>query len=173
MEGKQYDAARRPKPPLPGKRPAPLEEVAEPQAMLGQYSGIGCELVLALDVPVLQMVELGGGVHEAGPCRLPQVPRFARADAGVRAAEARAPPEGSWEKKKKEEEASSSLSSSSTGVWVLPEEYTGSSPASTHCLVLHWIHDPWRLFGTNSTLFLREGGARAVRTWKPGLSTSH
>ena len=30
-----------------------------------------------------------------------------------------------------------------------------------------------RLFGTNSTFFLRDGGARAVRTWKPGLSTSH
>ena len=28
-----------------------------------------------------------------------------------------------------------------------------------------------RLFGTNSTLFLCEGGACAVRTWKPGLST--
>ena len=30
-----------------------------------------------------------------------------------------------------------------------------------------------RLFGTNSTHFLRGGGARAVRTWKPGLSSSH
>ena len=29
-----------------------------------------------------------------------------------------------------------------------------------------------RLFGTNSTFFLRDGGARAVRTWKPGLFTS-
>ena len=28
-----------------------------------------------------------------------------------------------------------------------------------------------RLFGTNTTLFLREGGFCAVRTWKPGLST--
>ena len=32
-------------------------EVAEPQARLGQHSGIGYELVLTLDVPVLQMVE--------------------------------------------------------------------------------------------------------------------
>ena len=31
----------------------------------------------------------------------------------------------------------------------------------------------WRLFWTNSTQLQREGGARAVRTWKPGLSTSH
>ena len=42
---------RRPKP------LAPLEEVAEPQAKLGQHSGIGNELVLALDVLVLHMVE--------------------------------------------------------------------------------------------------------------------
>ena len=40
-----------------GKRPAPLEEVAEPQAKLVQHSGIGYELVLALDAPVLHMVE--------------------------------------------------------------------------------------------------------------------
>ena len=52
VEGETNDALRRPKPPLPGKRPAPLE-----QAKLGQHSGIGYELVLALDVPVLQMVE--------------------------------------------------------------------------------------------------------------------
>ena len=45
------------KPPLQEKRPAPLEEVSEPQAKLGQHGGIGHELVLALDVPVLQMVE--------------------------------------------------------------------------------------------------------------------
>ena len=31
----------------------------------------------------------------------------------------------------------------------------------------------WRPFWTNSTQLVREGGARAVRTWKPGLSTSH
>ena len=57
VEGEKYCAPPRAKPPLPGKRPAPLVEVAEPQARLGQHSGIGCELVLPLDVPVLQMVE--------------------------------------------------------------------------------------------------------------------
>ena len=57
MEGETNDAPRRPKPPLPEKRPAPLEEVAEPQAKLGQHSGIGYELVLALGAPVLHMVE--------------------------------------------------------------------------------------------------------------------
>ena len=54
---------------------------------------------------------------------------------------------------------------------MLPEEYTGSSPSSTLCLVLQWIPRSRRLFGTKSTQFLREGGACAVRTWKPGLST--
>ena len=57
MEGEKYYAPRRPEPPLPGKRPAPPVEVAEPQARLGQHSGIGHELVLALVVPVLQMAE--------------------------------------------------------------------------------------------------------------------
>ena len=51
---------------------------------------------------------------------------------GGRSAEARAPPEGSWEEEEEEEEedeeTTSSLSASSPGVWVLPEEYTGSSP---------------------------------------------
>ena len=36
-----------------------------------------------------------------------------------------------------------------------------------------FLHRSRRLFGTNSTQLLRDGGARAVRTWKPGLSTSH
>ena len=56
-EGETNDAPRRPKPSLPGKWPAPLEEVAEPQVKLGQHSGIGYELVLALDATVLRMVE--------------------------------------------------------------------------------------------------------------------
>ena len=42
-------------------------------------------------------------------------------------------------------------------------------PSCTRCLVSQWIHVPGS-FGTNSTQFLREGDARAVRTWKPGLS---
>ena len=106
VEGETNDAPRRPKPPLPGKRPAPLEEVAEPQAKLGQHSGIGYEVVLALDVPVLLRLCAGfprgregkgpgGGEHGAGPCTLPPVPGFARADAGGRSAEASAPPERS------------------------------------------------------------------------------
>ena len=57
VEGETNDAPRRPMPPLPGTRPAPLEEVAEPHEKLGQHSGIGYELVHSLDVPVLQMVE--------------------------------------------------------------------------------------------------------------------
>ena len=46
----------------PGKRPAPLGEVAEPQVKLVQHSGIGYELVQALDLPVLQVVEPPVGV---------------------------------------------------------------------------------------------------------------
>ena len=45
-------------------------------------------------------------------------------------------------KKKEKEQATSSCSSSSPGVWVLPEEYTGSSPSSPHCLVYQWVHVP-------------------------------
>ena len=55
VEGETNDAPRRPKPPLLGKWPAPLEKV--PQEMLVQHSGIHYELVLALVVPVLRMVE--------------------------------------------------------------------------------------------------------------------
>ena len=57
VEGEKYYAPLRPKPPLPGMRPAPLEEVAEQQEKLGQHRGIGYEFVLAFDVLVLQMVE--------------------------------------------------------------------------------------------------------------------
>ena len=81
------------------------------------------------------------------------------AASGGHSADARAPPEGSREEEEEEEEekeASSSLSSSSTGVWVLPAEYT--VPASTRCLVLLWIHVPasvpealWDDFHTFST----------------------
>ena len=93
LQGEKHYAPRRPKPPLPGKRPAPLVEVAEPQARLGQHSGIGFELVLALDVLVLQMAEQpvdasalaflemaeskrpGGGVHGAGSVQASPSPR--------------------------------------------------------------------------------------------------
>ena len=60
------------------------------------------------------------------------------------------------EEEEEEEEATSSRSSPSPGVWVLPEECTGSSPASTHCLVL--LHVPasvpkalWDVFQAIST----------------------
>ena len=83
----------------------------------------------------------GCGVSGAGPsCHLP---RLCGAAAGGRSEDARAPPEGSWEEEEEaEEETTSSLSASSSGVWVLPEEYTGSSPSSTHCLVSQWKHVP-------------------------------
>ena len=55
-ERELHDAPRRQKPPPPGTRPAPLVEV-QPQGAMVQHSGIGFELVQALDVPVLQMVE--------------------------------------------------------------------------------------------------------------------
>ena len=44
------------KAPPPGMRPGVLQDPA-PQGRVGQHSGIGYELVLALDVPVLQTVE--------------------------------------------------------------------------------------------------------------------
>ena len=55
-ERELHDAPRRQKPPPPGTRPAPLVEV-QPQGAMVQHSGIGFELMQALDVPVLQMVE--------------------------------------------------------------------------------------------------------------------
>ena len=53
-----YDAPRSEKPvtSAAGRRPSPLVEV-RPQGKMVQHNGIGHELVLALDVPVLQMVE--------------------------------------------------------------------------------------------------------------------
>ena len=63
-----------------------------------------------------------------------------------------------------------------------PRLVSGCCPRSTrarsspHCLVLQWIQVPasvpeafWDEFHT----FLCDVGARAVRTWKPGLSTGH
>ena len=55
-ERELHDAPRRQKPPPPGTRPAPLVEV-RPQGAMMQHSGIGFELLQALDVPVLQLVE--------------------------------------------------------------------------------------------------------------------
>ena len=50
------NAPRSQKPPLAGEHPGVLKE-PEVQGRIGQHSGIGFELVRALDVPVLQMVE--------------------------------------------------------------------------------------------------------------------
>ena len=54
--GTAHDGLRAQKAPPPGMRPGVLQDPA-PQGRVGQHSGIGYELVLALDVPVLQMVE--------------------------------------------------------------------------------------------------------------------
>ena len=90
-EQDQHEAFRRQKTPPPWMRPEVLQHPA-PQGRVGQHSGSGYELVLALDVPVLQMVEQpvdasgagfprgGGGegpgsvVHGAGPFWLLHVP---------------------------------------------------------------------------------------------------
>ena len=110
-EQDQHEALRRQKAPPPGKPPGVLKD-PEPQGRDGQHSGIGHEVVQALGVPVLQMVEqpvdasalafikeeeaeakdLEVECMELGPCRLPQVLGFARADEG-RSAKASAPPE--------------------------------------------------------------------------------
>ena len=55
-EQDQDEALRRQKAPPPGKRPGVLKD-PEPQGRIRQHCGVGFELVQALDVPVLQMVE--------------------------------------------------------------------------------------------------------------------
>ena len=55
-----------------GMRPAPLEE-GRPQGKLQRHAGIGYELVLALDAPVLQMVEQLPDVHHFFATCLPVV----------------------------------------------------------------------------------------------------
>ena len=55
-EQDQHEALRRQMAPPLGMRPGVLQDPA-PQGRVGQHSGIGYELVLALDVPVLQMAE--------------------------------------------------------------------------------------------------------------------
>ena len=55
-----------------GVRPAPLEEW-RPQGKLQRHAGIGYELVLALDAPVLQMVEQLPDVHHLFATCLPVV----------------------------------------------------------------------------------------------------
>ena len=56
-----------------GVRPAPLEE-GRPQGKLQRHAGIGYELVLALDAPVLQMVEQLPNVHHFFATCLPILP---------------------------------------------------------------------------------------------------
>ena len=120
-EQDQHEALRRQEAPPPGKRPGVLQD-PELQGRVERHCGVGYELVLAPDVPVLQMVEqsvgrfcagfprggggegFGGGVSGTGPFRLPRLPGLGRAAAGGRSAEARAPPEGSWEEEEEEEE---------------------------------------------------------------------
>ena len=55
-EQDKHEALRRPKAPPPGKRPGVLKD-PELQGRMGQNCGVGYELVQALDVPVLQIVE--------------------------------------------------------------------------------------------------------------------
>ena len=52
----QHEALRRQRAPPPGKRPGVLKD-PEPKGRMGQHCGVGYELVQALDVLVLQMVE--------------------------------------------------------------------------------------------------------------------
>ena len=70
-ERELHDAPRRQKPPPPGTRPTPLVEV-QPQGVMVQHSGI-FELVQALDVPVLQMVEQPVDVHSFFRISVPAV----------------------------------------------------------------------------------------------------
>ena len=66
VEEQDQDAAlRRQKAPPPGKRPGVLKD-PEPQGRIGQHCGVGIELVQAIDVPVLQMVEQPESGHLAG-----------------------------------------------------------------------------------------------------------
>ena len=69
-EQDQHEALRRQKAPPQGKRPGVLKD-PEPQ---GQHCGVGCELVQALDVPVLQMVEQHVEVLSFLRSSLPAVP---------------------------------------------------------------------------------------------------
>ena len=55
-EQDKHEALRRQKAPPAGNRPGVLKD-SEPQGRMGQHCGVGYELVQALAVPVLQMVE--------------------------------------------------------------------------------------------------------------------
>ena len=105
--------------PPPSMRPGVLQD-PEPQWRVGQHSGIGYELVLVLDVPVLRMVEQPVDAsalaffeeEEAKVLELGyrELARSASHDSPAlveRLREARAPPEGSWEEEEEEEEEDS------------------------------------------------------------------
>ena len=167
VEGEKYYAPRRPKPPRRN-----LLEVAEPQARLGQHSGIGCELVLARNSRVDASCAgfprgcgregPGGVVHGAGPFWLLHVPGLC-ADAGGRSAEARCSARrvvGGRRRRRRRRRGRRddflALRVPRLVFWVLPEEYT--VPSSSHCLDLQWIQVPalvpeafWDEFHTVST----------------------
>ena len=52
-----------------GWRPPPLDE-ARPQGQLERHAGIGYELVLALDAPVLQVVEVADDINDRATLQL-------------------------------------------------------------------------------------------------------
>ena len=183
VEGETNDAPRRLKPPLPEKRPAPLEEVAEPQAKLGQHSGIGYELVLALDVPVLQMVEqpvdasaLAFLEEEEAKALNVEYLTLARTATShkVRLREViqrmhvlRQKGRGR-KKKKKKKRRKKRLPRSPR-----PRPASGCCLRSTRSRLLRtawfycgymFLRRSWRLRGTISTLFLREGGRWLLRS---------
>ena len=72
-EQHQHEALRRQKAPPPGKRLGVLKD-PEPQGRAVQHCGVGFELVQALDVPVLQMVEQHVEVLSFLRSSLPAVP---------------------------------------------------------------------------------------------------
>ena len=189
VEGEKYYAPRRPKPPLPGKRPAPLVEVAEPEARLVQHSGIGYELVMALDVPVLQMAEqsvdasalafLEEAEEKALEVEYLELARTATSHDSVELREVVRRmhvlrQKGGGEKKKRRKRRVPRSPHPRLVSWCCL-----SSTRARHRLQrTAWFYSGYmflprsqRLSGSNSTLFPREGGACAVRTWKPGLST--
>ena len=168
-------------------------EVAEPQARLGQHSGTGYELVLALDVPVLQMAEQpvdasARAFLEEAEEKVLEVEYLELA----RTVTSHDSVERLWEVvrrrhvlrqkgrgRKKKKRRKRRLPRSPR-----PHLVCGcclrSTRASTRLPRTAWFYSGYmflprsrRLFGTNSTLFLREGGACAVRIWKTWTFHAH
>ena len=143
---------------------APLVKVAEPQARLGQHSGIGCELVLTLEQPVdasalafiKEQEEKGVGVGFRE-----------KLEVAERTSPLPPPCDFSWKKKKRKKRR---LPRSSR-----PRLVSGCCRRSTRarprllrnawfCSGYMFLPRSRRLFGTNSTLFLREGGPWLLRS---------